>query len=64
MQAPGYTVVLSGPMTLCVCVCVCVCVYQAKGQGKERHQVVIDKENVQEKVAVVLQKQDLSKWII
>jgi hypothetical protein len=37
---------------------------QAKGQGKERHQVVIDKENVHERVAVVLQKQDLSKWII
>uniref|UniRef100_A0A7S0R509 AAA+ ATPase domain-containing protein n=1 Tax=Chlamydomonas leiostraca TaxID=1034604 RepID=A0A7S0R509_9CHLO len=39
-------------------------VKQARAEGRERYACVVDKEHVSERVAVVMQRQDLSKWII
>ncbi|KAL6757951.1 P-loop containing nucleoside triphosphate hydrolase protein [Haematococcus lacustris] len=39
-------------------------VAQARSEGRERFSCVVDKENVEERVAVLLQRQDLSKWIL
>ena len=36
----------------------------ARAEGRERYSCVVDKESVEEKVAVFLQRRDLSKWII
>ena len=37
---------------------------QARTEGKERYQAVVDKEQVLERLSVLLKRQDLSKFII
>jgi len=37
---------------------------QASREGQPRFTYVVDKENVEERVAVILKRQDLLKWII
>ena len=37
---------------------------QARAEGKDRYHAVVDKEQVLERLSPLLQRQDLSKWII
>lgn len=39
-------------------------VAQARAEGKERYHAVVDKEQVVERLSSLLQRQDLSKFII